>query len=266
MFWCDWLDFSITARILEIWESGTLKVLFAFGIPSGRFPFSSFDVCVVGVRHHRSSALFCQTLTVTVTVTQTRDWAVRTMSTRIKLDVGGVKYTTSLTTLTRFPVSMIGCMFSGRHALQLEEDGCFFIDRDGTHSRHILNFMRSPEGYKVLVIGAEKEELRRECEYYGSDQLIFPTSTPVWMNRGFCDVRPYTKGKIGKITVRVDAAGVQTIFHTGEPIKHCPHCYSVILKIGGQERYFPSIKCTAKIVAAQPQVVGRCSLCLYSHR
>ncbi|KAJ1422541.1 BTB/POZ protein [Ochromonadaceae sp. CCMP2298] len=95
----------------------------------------------------------------------------------VKLDVGGVRYTTSLTTLRRFPDSMIGCMFSGRHALSKGEDGYFFIDRDGRHFHHILNFLRSPEGYKVVgVTGAELEELRRECEYYGIEQLMFPTT------------------------------------------------------------------------------------------
>ncbi|KAJ1429910.1 BTB/POZ protein [Ochromonadaceae sp. CCMP2298] len=90
----------------------------------------------------------------------------------VNLNVGGVRVTTSLTTLNRFPDSMIGCMFSGRHALPKGEDGHFFIDRDGTHFRHILNFLRSPEGFKVPGGADEKEELRRECEYYGIDQLM----------------------------------------------------------------------------------------------
>ncbi|KAJ1411616.1 BTB/POZ protein, partial [Ochromonadaceae sp. CCMP2298] len=91
----------------------------------------------------------------------------------VKLDVGGVRYTTTLTTLRRFPDSMIGCMFSGRHALSKGEDGYFFIDRDGRHFYHILNFLRAPEGYTDGLEGREKEELRRECEYYGIDQLMF---------------------------------------------------------------------------------------------
>jgi hypothetical protein len=93
----------------------------------------------------------------------------------INLNVGGVRYTTSLTTLRRFPDTMLGCMFSGRHTLLEGEDGHFFIDRDGMHFRHILNFLRSPEGYKVAlgVRGAVKEELRCECEYYGIDHLMF---------------------------------------------------------------------------------------------
>lgn len=35
---------------------------------------------------------------------------------------------------------MLAAMFSGRHELLKEEDGCVFIDRDGTHFRlEILN-------------------------------------------------------------------------------------------------------------------------------
>ncbi|KAJ1428271.1 hypothetical protein B484DRAFT_479726 [Ochromonadaceae sp. CCMP2298] len=93
----------------------------------------------------------------------------------VKLDVGGVRYTTSQASLNRFPDTMIGCMFSGRHTLPQGEDGHFFIDRDGTHFRHILNFLRSPGGYKVSLEmgGADERELRSECEYYGIDQLMF---------------------------------------------------------------------------------------------
>ena len=32
-------------------------------------------------------------------------------------------------TLQRFPESMIAAMFSGRHKLDVDEDGAFFIDR-----------------------------------------------------------------------------------------------------------------------------------------
>ncbi|KAJ1409659.1 BTB/POZ protein [Ochromonadaceae sp. CCMP2298] len=87
----------------------------------------------------------------------------------VKLDVGGVRFTTTLTTLQRLPDTMIGCMFSGRHALPKSEDGYFFIDRDGTHFRHILNFLRLSKSYKVEVGGADVRELQRECEPLCSD-------------------------------------------------------------------------------------------------
>jgi vacuolar-type H+-ATPase subunit H len=92
----------------------------------------------------------------------------------VKLNIGSMRFETSLTTLRRFPDTMIGCMFSGRHALPRGKDGYFFVDRDGTHFRHILNFLRSPESYKPGLTGAEEVELLGECKYYGIDQLMFP--------------------------------------------------------------------------------------------
>jgi hypothetical protein len=80
----------------------------------------------------------------------------------------------SMTTLQRFPDSMIGAMFSGRHALPLDDEGYFFIDRDGTHFRHILNFLRQPEGFSVDLPVAQLKELKRECEYYGLLDDMFP--------------------------------------------------------------------------------------------
>jgi hypothetical protein len=96
---------------------------------------------------------------------------------QIKLNIGGVKMITSLTTLQRFPDTMIGAMFSGRHALPLDDEGYFFIDRDGTHFRHILNFLRQPEGFRVDLPAGQVLELKRECEYYGLLELMF-TFTP----------------------------------------------------------------------------------------
>eukprot|EP00601_Ochromonadales_sp_CCMP2298_P000715 CAMPEP_0173180230 /NCGR_PEP_ID=MMETSP1141-20130122/6586_1 /TAXON_ID=483371 /ORGANISM="non described non described, Strain CCMP2298" /LENGTH=269 /DNA_ID=CAMNT_0014103029 /DNA_START=24 /DNA_END=830 /DNA_ORIENTATION=- len=158
----------------------------------------------------------------------------------VKLDVGGVRYTTSLTTLRRFPDSMIGCMFSGRHALSKGEDGYFFIDRDGTHFRHILSFLRAPEGYKVVgVADAEKEELRRECEYYGIDQLMF--AIPYTEKELKCigeskltDTMPTLRyfNPPFQVSVLVDSQGVYTVrgvkpsteYPNDGKIEYCPHC------------------------------------------
>ena len=60
---------------------------------------------------------------------------------KIVIDVGGILYSTSYSTLTKYPESMLGIMFSGRDAMQCQ-DGSFFIDRDGTQFRHILNYLR----------------------------------------------------------------------------------------------------------------------------
>ena len=61
----------------------------------------------------------------------------------IKLNVGGNIYQTSLETLTKHPESLLAEMFSARFNLKQGSDGCYFVDRDGTHFRHILNYLRS---------------------------------------------------------------------------------------------------------------------------
>ncbi|XP_025095630.1 uncharacterized protein LOC112564776 isoform X2 [Pomacea canaliculata] len=87
---------------------------------------------------------------------------------RVKLDIGGNHFTTSLLTLTKESESMLSAMFSGRHPLKTEADGSYFIDRDGTHFRYILNYLRDgcikegtlPSSDTVL------RELLTEAEYY----------------------------------------------------------------------------------------------------
>uniref|UniRef100_A0A7S3HNI9 BTB domain-containing protein n=1 Tax=Spumella elongata TaxID=89044 RepID=A0A7S3HNI9_9STRA len=99
---------------------------------------------------------------------------IKSFESKIKLDVGGVKFTTSLTTLRRFPDTMIGAMFSGRHAFQLDDEGYYFIDRDGTHFRYILNFLRSPETFLCELTGPALNEFKNECDYYALNELMFP--------------------------------------------------------------------------------------------
>ena len=43
------------------------------------------------------------------------------------------------------PGSMLHAMFSGRFDTKPDEDGIYFIDRDGTHFRYILNYLRTRE-------------------------------------------------------------------------------------------------------------------------
>lgn len=50
----------------------------------------------------------------------------------VKLNVGGKIYKTTLNTLRKDPNSMLCAMFSGRYEVKAdEEDGAYFIDRDG---------------------------------------------------------------------------------------------------------------------------------------
>ena len=92
-------------------------------------------------------------------------------SSTVKLNVGGQHFTTSVQTLTKDPNSMLAAMFSGRFDMKPSEDGSFFIDRDGTHFRFILNFLRT--GKLTLPKGGTfTEELEEEVEFYQIQGLI----------------------------------------------------------------------------------------------
>jgi len=86
-------------------------------------------------------------------------------SSTVKLNVGGQHFTTSVQTLTKDPNSMLAAMFSGRFDIKPSEDGTFFIDRDGTYFRFILNYLRNGE----LILPDEAtflKELEAEAKFY----------------------------------------------------------------------------------------------------
>ena len=92
-------------------------------------------------------------------------------SSTINLNVGGHVFKTSVQTLTKDPNSMLAAMFSGKFEMKPCEDGSFFIDRDGTYFRFILNYLRTgkltlPEGATFL------KELEEEAEFYQIQGII----------------------------------------------------------------------------------------------
>ncbi|CAN1245773.1 FH protein interacting protein FIP2 [Linum grandiflorum] len=84
----------------------------------------------------------------------------------VHLNIGGKKFSTTVDTLTnREPQSMLYAMFSGRHTLCEDPvSGCVFVDRDGKHFRHVLNWLR--DGVVPILTDAHYSELTREAEYY----------------------------------------------------------------------------------------------------
>ena len=86
-------------------------------------------------------------------------------SSTVKLNVGGQHFTTSVQTLKKDPNSMLAAMFSGKFEMKPSEDGSFFIDRDGTYFRFILNYLRN--GELILPDGATfLKELEAEAKFY----------------------------------------------------------------------------------------------------
>ncbi|KAL0086540.1 BTB/POZ protein [Phycomyces blakesleeanus] len=92
---------------------------------------------------------------------------------RIKLNVGGQYFETSLSTLRRDPNSMLAAMFSGNGMISRDPDGSYFIDRDSTYFRLVLNYLRDlrippsvQEDSKIM------EELMQEAMFYRIKDLL----------------------------------------------------------------------------------------------
>ena len=96
----------------------------------------------------------------------------------IKLNVGGQHFTTSVQTLKKDPNSMLAAMFSGKFEMKpSEDDGSFFIDRDGTYFRFILNYLRN--GELILPHGATfLKELEAEATFYQIQGILDELSRP----------------------------------------------------------------------------------------
>jgi hypothetical protein len=61
---------------------------------------------------------------------------------RVLLNIGGYRFETSVQTLRRVPHTFFDAYFSGRYAQDVCNDGSIFVDRDGEHFGHILEYMR----------------------------------------------------------------------------------------------------------------------------
>jgi hypothetical protein len=61
---------------------------------------------------------------------------------RVELNIGGYRFETSVQTLRRVPHTFFDASFSGRYAQDVCDDGSIFVDRDGEHFGHVLEYMR----------------------------------------------------------------------------------------------------------------------------
>eukprot|EP01089_Gocevia_fonbrunei_P011435 TRINITY_DN2473_c0_g1_i3.p1 TRINITY_DN2473_c0_g1~~TRINITY_DN2473_c0_g1_i3.p1 ORF type:complete len:322 (-),score=72.98 TRINITY_DN2473_c0_g1_i3:71-1036(-) len=94
------------------------------------------------------------------------------LSERIKLDVGGKIFATTLTTLVACQGSYFEAMFSGRWDLKKQEDGSFFIDRDPFVFRFVMNFLRGEPFQVELLTEEKKHKLLEDAEFYHLDKLV----------------------------------------------------------------------------------------------
>ena len=126
----------------------------------------------------------------------------------LNLNVGGFVYTTTLNTITRDPNSMLGRMFSGRQKIAKDSKGNYFIDRDGSLFRHVLNFLRTRELCLPQPFD-EFEQLSAEAEFYQVGDLIKAIQT----RREGRGRNPSPSDGLGAITIADDKRG--TLFLAG---------------------------------------------------
>ncbi|KAH9525736.1 BTB (POZ) domain-containing protein [Bulinus truncatus] len=87
----------------------------------------------------------------------------------IPLNVGGHLYMTRLSTLLKYSDSMLAAMFSGRHKIDQDKDGKFFLDSNGAVFAYILEYLRYgtiPPNDKMTFM------LFRDANYYGLHDLV----------------------------------------------------------------------------------------------
>ena len=84
----------------------------------------------------------------------------------ITLNVGGTKYQTTKATLLSIKQGVLYKMFQGTFNDKPLEDGAYFIDRDATYFRYILNFLR--DGIITIDVEDKKTmiELLTEARFY----------------------------------------------------------------------------------------------------
>ena len=117
----------------------------------------------------------------------------------ITVNVGGTRYTTTLSTLTKYPDSMLGVMFSGRHDLPQQEDGSYFIDRDGEVFKYILMYLRdrdlcfdylhddglnNPQGQPSPLESSLLKLVAHEAQYFELSELETKARIVLNLNRG----------------------------------------------------------------------------------
>ena len=102
----------------------------------------------------------------------------------VKLDVGGQVFKTTASTLCAEQGSLLAALVSSPgFSAKLDSDGSYFIDRDGTHFRHVLNYLRGCFDESTLNESARRE-LVTEADFYGLQGLVNALTVRALLFRG----------------------------------------------------------------------------------
>merc|ERR1719499_1527009 len=140
----------------------------------------------------------------------------RCVQNKVGFNVGGHRFVSTRSTLSRAPSSMLAACASGKYQGQKDELGYWFIDRDPTHFRHILNFLR--DGTHILHSGGLLQhppyELRQvliEANFYHIKQLAEAIGAHLEKLKENMQLEP-THEKEYKLIKDVSPSEVETIF------------------------------------------------------
>ncbi|UMM20496.1 hypothetical protein L5515_015750 [Caenorhabditis briggsae] len=118
----------------------------------------------------------------------------------VKIDVGGYVFKSFRSTLEKSD-GFFKQMLKATSKAMFDESGAFFIDRDPTHFRLILNFMR--DGHVELPeTEKEQKEILKKAEYYSVDGLM-----------KICEEKIYRKIKVLNLVLNLGVYFVIPIFH-----------------------------------------------------
>ena len=102
------------------------------------------------------------------TIAAIRQSGQESASSRVTLNVGGVRYETTIATLRSVPGNLLEAMFNEQHGIKPDEDGAYFLDRDGSHFKYVLEYMR--DGTSALEAVSDNvrllRALKREFGYF----------------------------------------------------------------------------------------------------
>jgi len=86
------------------------------------------------------------------------------------------------------PDSMLYAIFSGTSDPKPGEDGSYFIDRDGTHFRYILNYLRTGQ----LIVPQDeiiRVELLAEADFYQIEGIVKPLRSSFFKDSGILSLQ-----------------------------------------------------------------------------
>ncbi len=89
---------------------------------------------------------------------------------RVQLDVGGARFFTSRATLSAKP-GFFRALCEGFSSIELDQDGCVFIDRDATSFRYVLLFLQNQAIALDALTKSELETLELDADFYELEEL-----------------------------------------------------------------------------------------------